>query len=877
MISFRAILGVLVISIAATNAGAMRLPWLDLNHNGMRDRYENPELDFLTRVHDLIDRMTTDERIAQLVNSAPAIERLGVPAYDYWSECLHGVARAGEATVFPQCIGLAATWDPELVEEIAGVIAVEGRAKFHKAQRNGNVGIYQGLTFFTPNINIFRDPRWGRGHETYGEDPYLTSRMGVAFIRGLQGDGKYLKAVATAKHFAVHSGPEPERHRFNAVAPEQDFYETYLPHFEAAVREGGVWSVMGAYNSVYGIPANANPLLLDDLLRDKWGFRGYVVTDCWAIRDIWERHKYSPTTQAACASAIMAGCDLECGPDFRYLRQALDEGLVDDFRIRVALARVLETRFRLGLFDPPELVPLADTPMSKVGAPEHVALALRAARESIVLLRNKPILPLELKKLQRVAIIGPNSDSLPALLGNYNGTPRSAPTLFEEFQRRYGESLRIDHLRGCNYAASIGEFEPIPDAFLRSDGQPGLKAEYFDNHMLRGRPVVSRRDHVIDFSYYFVSHIVGLGTQDTSARWTGEFIAPQDGEYKLGVRGDDGVRLWIGDDLILDRWVDGRHDVITTALTLRAGESVPIRVEHYQRDGEAGCALMWDRKDIDATPYVVEHVADADVVIFCGGIYPGLEGEEGEVHFPLEGFGKGGDRIRIEMPEAQTRLMRALREAGKPVVLVNFSGSAIAMPWEAANLDAILQVWYPGQCGSAAICDVLFGDYDPAGRLPITFYASTDDLPPFEDYSMRNRTYRFFTGDPLWRFGFGGSYGNRSISGLQIDKSVYAIGETMKACQIVDNEGGEAGDVLAEFYVSRKGGDESTPIRDLRGFRRVYVSKNGKTSIEVSIPISSLRRWNAVSQSYEVAPGDYELQASIDPGTRWIVFPFSVR
>ncbi|MBL8879327.1 MAG: glycoside hydrolase family 3 C-terminal domain-containing protein [Phycisphaerales bacterium] len=858
-------------------AGAIEPPWVDLNRNGTRDIYENPEGDFLTRTHDLIDRMTTDERIAQLVNSAPAIERLGVPAYDYWSECLHGVARAGEATVFPQCIGLAATWNPELVEEIAHAIAIEGRAKFHEAQRKGNVGIYRGLTFFTPNINIFRDPRWGRGHETYGEDPYLTSRMGVAFIRGLQGDGKYLKAVATAKHFAVHSGPEPERHRFNAIAPEQDFYDTYLPHFEAAVREGGVWSVMGAYNAVYGVPANASQLLLDDLLRDKWGFRGYVVTDCWAIRDIWERHKYSPTTQAACASAILAGCDLECGPDFRYLRQALDEGLVDEFRIRVALARVLETRFRLGLFDPPELVPLANTPMSKVCAPEHAALALRAARESIVLLKNKPILPLNLKKLQRVAVIGPNADSLPVLLGNYNGTPRSAPTFIEEFRTRYGDRVQIDHMRGCNYAASIGDYEPIPDAFLRSEGQSGLKAEYFANRTLSGRPIVTRRDHVIDYSYYFVSHVVGLGTQDTSARWTGEFVAPLDGEYTLGVRGDDGVRLWIGGDLILDRWVDGRHDVITTTMMLRAGETVPIRIEQYQNGGESGCALLWNRKDIDATPYVAEQAADADVVIFCGGIYPGLEGEEGEVHFPLEGFGKGGDRIRIEMPEPQTGLMRALCETGKPVVLVNFSGSAIAMPWEAANVDAILQVWYPGQCGSAAICDVLFGDYNPAGRLPVTFYASTNDLPPFEDYSMRNRTYRFFRGEPLWRFGFGGSYSEPFLSMIRVNENLCDADQDLRVSRKIDNFGGQSGDFVFELYSARIGGDEFTPIRELVQFERIPLVADSMKTIESTVPISRLRKWNSEMRGYSVVPGQYEFQVPELFGVKWYGKTIEVR
>jgi beta-glucosidase len=677
------------------------------------------------RVKDLISRMSLFEKVQEIRNTTPAIPRLGVPAYDFWSEALHGVARNGFATVFPQAIGMAATWDTPLIHEEGEVIATEGRAKFNEYARThgGNSAIYAGLTFWSPNINIFRDPRWGRGQETYGEDTFLTGQIGVAFIRGLQGDDpNYFKAMACAKHYAVHSGPEPKRHTIDVDPSERDFYETYLPHFEMAVREGHVGGVMGAYNSVYGKPACASPLLLTDILREQWGFDGYIVSDCGAINDIHAHHHFAATPEEAAAAAVKAGCDICCGHDYNALLKAVQRGLITEPEIDTALAYALKTRFRLGLFDPADKVPFSKISMSDNDTPEHQQLALKAALESIVLLKNDGVLPLDGAKIKRIAVIGANADSVPLLLGNYNGDPSHPVTILAGIKSVAGPNIEVTYDRGCPLA-------------VRNDG--------------RDQP---------------------------------------------------------------------SENLQTAALASAKG---------------------------------------ADIIIYVGGISPGLEGEEFGGANRYDGF-NGGDRTRIELPAVQENLLKALQATGKPVVFVNCSGSAIAMPWEAEHLPAIVQAWYPGEQGGRAVAEILFGDEDPAGRLPVTFYRATEDLPDFEDYSMSNRTYRYFTGKALFAFGHGLSYSQFHYQKSRLNASSFKAADTIKLSFTVRNSGKRDGDEVAQVYFRHIHSAVPQPALALCGFARVHVARGGAAQVDVEIPAARLRYWDTTKKQYTVEPGNYE-------------------
>ncbi|BCM92628.1 xylan 1,4-beta-xylosidase [Abditibacteriota bacterium] len=672
------------------------------------------------RIADLISRMSLNEKVAQLQNSAPAIERLNIPSYNYWSEALHGVARNGHATVFPQAIGLAATWDVDLMGRVADTISTEGRAKYVEAQSRNQHGDNKGLTFWAPNINIFRDPRWGRGQETYGEDPFLTSRMAVAFIRGMQGDDpNYLKTIACAKHFAVHSGPEPLRHVFNALPPAQDLYDTYLPAFEAAVREGHVMSVMSAYNAIDGVPAPANNLLIKQILRGKWGFKGHVVSDCGAIGDVWSGHKYVPSSQAAGAVSIKAGTDLECGGDYRNLVGAVAQGLVSEKEIDVALTRVLDARFELGMFDPPAKVKWTKIGTTDYDTPLNSQLALQAARNSLVLLKNEGVLPLDKTKIKKLAVIGDNADTVSMQNGNYNGEPSHPITILQGLKDKLGAD-NVIYVPGCRLAMKPGE--------------------------------------------------------------------------------------------IIDQKSDEFHRAIAAA-------------------------------------------QGADAVIYVGGLNPGLEGEEMRVTY--EGF-NGGDRTTIELPAGQHAMLQALQATGKPVVFVNCSGSAVAMPWEADNIPAILQAWYPGQAGGTAVADVLFGDFNPAGRLPFTIYRSTADLPAFTDYSMKGRTYRYFTGKPLWAFGHGLSYTQFSYgTPTKMDKVKGTSNITLQLP--VKNTGSRAGDEVAQVYARPLFTDARQPLRRLIGFTRVSIGAGQTRPVALHIPAERLRVWDSKKNDYQVVPGQYEL------------------
>jgi len=675
------------------------------------------------RIDDLISRMSLAEKASQLVNAAVAIPRLNLPAYNYWSECLHGVARNGHATVFPQAIGMSATWDQPLIYQIGLVIADEARAKYYQALRDGEGGKdNHGLNFWAPNINIFRDPRWGRGQETYGEDPFLTSRIAINFITGIQQtkDG-YLEAMACAKHFAVHSGPEPTRHTANIDPTPRDLHETYLPAFQAAVEEAHVGAVMAAYNAVDGVPAPANKYLLTDLLRNTWGFKGHVVSDCGAVGDVSGGHHYVKGGPAASAAAINAGCDLECGGTYRNLPQAVAQGLTTEATVNQALHRVLEIRFRLGLFDPPEKVPFSNIAMTEVESPEHLALDLKTARESMVLLKNNGILPLDPAKLKSIAILGANAKAM--LNGNYNGDPTHTVTLFEGIQNAVGSGVTIDFAKGS--------------------------------------PLVEDPKHPNDN------------------------VSPED----------------------------------------------------FQK--------------------AIDMAAKDDVIIYIGGLNSGLEGEESSLEIP--GFSHG-DRTRIELPDAQEKLLHALQATGKPVIFVNCTGSAIAMPWEAQNLAAILQAWYPGGQGGTAVADVLFGKYNPAGRLPVTFYEKTDDLPDFTDYHMANRTYRYFTGKPVFPFGYGLSYTSFRYASAALGAPTVAPTGMVHLEVPVSNTGARDGDEVVQVYVKNLGTAAPQPIRSLVGFQRVPLAAGATTKVAFDIPAERFRYWSVAKNDYVVDPGTYQLE-----------------
>ena len=677
--------------------------------------YQNPDLPFERRAADLVSRMTLEEKVSQMQDVAPPIDRLGIPRYNWWNEALHGVARSGLATSFPQAMGIAGTWDDSLIYRMATVISDEARAKHHEYVRHGSRERYQGLTFWSPNINLFRDPRWGRGQETYGEDPFLTGRLAVQFIRGMEGDDpRYLKTVATVKHFAVHSGPEPARHTFDAVVGERDLRESYLPHFAAGMREGGAYSLMCAYNRVLGSPACGSDLLLHNILRGEWGFSGYVVSDCGAINDIYERHKVAPTAAAASALAVKAGTDLECGNVYANLVAAVRQGLITEQAIDTAVIRLFLARFRLGMFDPPERVRWAQIPFSVLDQPAHRALARQVARESIVLLKNAgSLLPLR-KDVGTIAVIGPNADDRRMLLGNYEGSPADS----------------ITPLRGIREAVS-----------------PGTRVRY-----ARGSDLV--------------------------------------------VPGDSGF-----------------------AEAVRAAEQ-------------------------------------ADVVVLCLGLTAQLEGEEMSVETP--GF-LGGDRTRIDLPDAQERLLERIVAVGKPTVLVLMSGSAVAVNWAQEHVPAIVEAWYGGQAAGSALADVLFGDYNPAGRLPVTFYTSVDDLPPFDDYRMAGRTYRFFKGTPLYPFGDGLSYTTFAYRNLRTSSARLRAADTLIVRVDVTNTGRRTGDEVAQLYVRHLGSRVERPTGDLRGFRRVTLKPGETHTVAFSLPASSLAYWNSATHRWVVEQEPVEL------------------
>jgi beta-glucosidase len=822
------------------------------------------------RVTNLVSHMTLEEKVSQMVFDAPAIERLGIPKYNWWNECLHGVGRAGLATVFPQAIGLAATWNLELMGRIATAISDEARAKHHEALRRGMRQIYSGLTHWSPNVNIFRDPRWGRGQETYGEDPYLTASMGVTFVQGLQGDHPdYLKLVATPKHYAVHSGPESDRHRFDTQVGERDLHETYLPAFEACVREGKAASVMGAYNRFNGEPCCTSHTLLEKILRQAWGFggptgsEGYVVSDCGAIFDIYEHHKAVETAAEAAALAVKRGCELNCGSVYPALLEAVEQGLISEEYIDRAVERLFTARFRLGMFDPPEQVPYAQIPYEIVNSPEHQALALQAARESIVLLKNEnSLLPLR-KDLGSIAVVGPNADDLSPLIGNYSGTPAEAITPLEGIRKKLSPSTRLYYARGCEITKGLLPMRPIPTEYLHpadpNVGKRGLTAEYYDNANLSGPAALRRVDRLIDFVWKDTTPLTGRWGDHFSVRWTGFLVPPASDTYRLGTNGFSEYRLYLDGELIAE-YQDIHHPILKSQeVELEAGRFYRIQLDYASRGLDPQVQLLWAPLDIDYEAQALEAAQRAEVVVAVMGLSPCVEGEEMPVK--VDGF-DSGDRTEIALPQSQAELLRRLQALDKPLVLVLLNGSALAVAWAAeqtwAAQQAIVEAWYPGQAGGEALADVLFGDYNPGGRLPVTFYRSLDDLPPFDDYDMEGRTYRYFRGEPLFPFGHGLSFTTFEFGSLQIHPAPVAIGEEVMVSACVTNSGDRAGDEVVQLYVRHPDATVPRPIKELKGFKRTHLKPGECKRVTFTLHTHQLGYYDEAMR-YAVHPGAVEV------------------
>lgn len=815
--------------------------------------YKNPELSAHERAVDLCSRMTLEEKAAVMMNNSKAIPRLGIPQFAWWSEALHGVGRNGISTVFPSCIGMAASFDDALIERVFTAVSDEARAKNTAQRRKGDIGTYQGLSFWTPNINIFRDPRWGRGQETYGEDPYMNSRMGQAVVRGLQGpaNGKYIKLLACAKHFAVHSGPEKTRHSFNIEnLPPRDLWETYLPAFRDLVQQGGVKEVMCAYQRIDGDPCCGSNRLLQQILRDEWGFKGLVVSDCGAISDFWEpgAHGVSEDAAAASAKAVISGTDVECGSEYRHLPDAVKAGQITEEQINKSVVRLLEARFELGDFDPDELVPWTKIPESVIACKEHKELALQMAREQMVLLHNRNnTLPLE-KDASKIMVIGPYAADSLMLWGIYYGQPTHSVTILEGIQTKIGNDVRF--AKGCEIT-QLTESESIFSRLKTASGQPGVSARFWNNTKMEGKPVY-------ETTYATPIHFdnggntafaPGVNLSNFTLSMNGTFTADKDETLDITRSNDDGFRMIVNGDTIINRWKADRLRKNKTKLNVKKGQRYDIQFDYMQLKNEAVLSLDIASVHNVTASEIAERAKDVETVIFVGGISPDLEREEAKVSEP--GF-DNGDRTSIELPAAQREILKALHEAGKKVVLVNCSGSAVALTPELETCDAILQAWYPGEQGGHAVADVLFGDYNPGGKLPVTFYKDDSQLPPFDDYRMTNRTYRYFRGTPLFHFGYGLSYTTFTTGTPSYDKA------TGKITISVTNTGKRDGTETIQAYL-RNPADAEGPIKTLRGYARVEL-KAGETKTEtIDLPRHAFEWWDAETNTIRVKPSMYEV------------------
>jgi len=807
--------------------------------------YLDPNLPAEQRAADLVKRMTLEEKASQLVNQARAIPRLGVPGYDWWSEALHGVATNG-TTEFPEPVALAATFDPKGIHQMATDISTEARVVHAQSvDANGNSVIFHGLDFWAPNINIFRDPRWGRGQETYGEDPFLTARMGVAFVTGMQGDDPhYYRVISTPKHYAVHSGPEPTRHSADVPVSKHDELDTYLPAFRATVTEAKADSVMCAYNSINGQPACANEFLLDDQLRGKWDFKGYVVSDCGAVHDIANGHKFEPSVEQAVAISLTRGMDNECidfrakvtdDHDYRPYLDAVKDGYLKEGAIDTALVRLFTARIKLGMFDPPQMVPYSKIDASELNSAEHRALALKLANEAMVLLKNDGTLPLKTTGA-KILVVGPLAEQTRVLLGNYNGIPTHTVSILEGLKQEFAGDT-IQFMQGTGFLSK--QTQPVPNALLTTDGQPGVKATYlhqdivsFSNEKSSGTAALATRvEPGIDISAQPLPS-AATGVDPLTVRWETTLTPAETGDYNLGVETDGFFRVFLDGKLVTIANYPHGVETVTGKAHLEAGKPYQLEVE-YQRTANATphLRLMWGKMDRGVDPAVVTAAQNADVVLAVVGITSELEGEEMNVNEP--GF-KGGDRTSLDLPEPEEKLLEALSAAGKPMVVVLTNGSALGVNWANAHANAILDAWYPGEEGGTAVAQTLSGRNNPAGRLPVTFYKDVSELPPFEDYSMKGRTYRYFAGTPLYPFGYGLSYTKFSYGKLTLPAGPVEAGKPVVLEATVTNSGSRAGDEVAQLYLTFPS-VPGAPLRALRGFERVHLEPGASQTVRFEL------------------------------------------
>ena len=793
--------------------------------------YMDSKLSPEERAADLVHRMTLQEKASQLVNQSRAIPRLNVPAYDWWSEALHGVAVDG-TTEFPEPVGLAATFDTPRIHEMATAISMEARIVHAQAVRKGTFPIFHGLDFWSPNVNIFRDPRWGRGQETYGEDPYLSARMAVAFVTGLQGDdARYYRAISTPKHFAVHSGPESTRHFTDVDVSKHDELDTYLPAFRAAVVEGHAGSVMCAYNAINGQPACASEFLLQQTLRGAWNFRGYVVSDCDAVRNIFRDHHYRPTQPQASAISLIRGMDNECidfakvtdDHDYHPYIDAVQQGYLPEGTVDTALIRLFTARIRLGMFDPPEMVPYSKIDEKVLDSAEHRALARKMANESMVLLKNDGVLPL--KTVKHIAVVGPLADQTAALLGNYNGTPTHTVSVLEGMKAEFPQA-KITYVPGTQFLSNHGD--PVPASALTTpDGKPGLKAEYgsrpgFDS---KTTPLASRVESVVNLTESNLPE-QAKSTKTLSVQWSGMLNPIATGDYVLGIKADGFARVLVEDKVVAEGWGNNIH---LGQIHLEKGHPVKLDVSYGRFDeGKHEAQLIWAAVNNVPDPAAVTAAKNADVIVAVVGITSRLEGEEMPVDQP--GF-SGGDRTTLDLPKAEEDLVQVVAATGKPLVVVLMNGSALSVNWEKAHANAILEAWYSGEEGGAAIAETLSGKNNPAGRLPVTFYKDVHQLPHFENYSMKGRTYRYFEGDPLWQFGYGLSYTTFSYGDLALPNLPVSAGDPLDASVTVTNTGKIAGAEVVQLYL-RFPDVPGAPIRALRAFQRVHLEPGAKEKVD---------------------------------------------
>lgn len=816
--------------------------------------YQDASLTAEQRAEDLLGRLTLKEKTRLMMNGSPAIARLGIPQFDWWNEALHGVGRNGFATVFPITMCMAASWDDALLEQVFTAVSDEARVKARQAKQSGNIKKYQSLSFWTPNINIFRDPRWGRGQETYGEDPYLTERMGLAVVRGLQGpeDSKYRKLLACAKHFAVHSGPEWNRHSFNIEnLPARDLWETYLPAFKALVQKGNVAEVMCAYQRIDGEPCCGNTRYEQQILRDEWGFKGMIVSDCGAIGDFWQKGKHEVSKDAASASAkaVLSGTDVECGANYNRLPDAVKAGDVNEADIDICVRRLLKARFELGDFDPDELVEWTKIPESIVACDAHKKMALDMARKGTVLLQNSgDVLPLSREAAKDVIVMGPNANDSTMMWGNYSGYPTNTVTILQGIRNKIGN---VRYIPGCGLTRNEVD-DSRYDMMVSPDGQKGMKATYWNNEDMSGEPAATAylREPINLSNGGATVFAPGVNLEHFSARYEGTFTPAEDETLTLSIGCDDKARVILNGDTVINKW-KSRHriDYQQVKRKFKAGETYAIQIDYVQEDNMAAMQFDLTKKTTPTREQLLTEVGDAKTVIFVGGISPRLEGEEMKVDEP--GF-RGGDRLNIELPQVQRDMLAMLREAGKKVIFVCCSGGAMGLEPETATCDAILQAWYGGEQGGTAVADIIFGDYNPSGKLPVTFYKNSSQLPDFEDYRMTGRTYRYFTGEAAFPFGHGLSYTTFSFGTPKYDAKKGTLSVA------VTNSGKHDGEEVVQVYI-RNTADTEGPLKTLRAYKRVALKAGESTTVAIDLPRGSFEGWDVKTNTMRVVPGKYEV------------------